>query len=122
MTIRRRAAAAALVGLTLVAVACGSDNTDAFSFKPLDTGGPLTKAALEKGDVDVALLFSSDADIGAKGWVDLTDDKQLQQNWLMPGSGGRGAAPVKLNVPPTTVTVTLASGEKVLENLEGSNA
>jgi mono/diheme cytochrome c family protein len=41
------------------------------------------------------------------------DDKQLQQNWLMPGSGGRGAAPVKLNVPPTTVTVTLPSGEKV---------
>jgi len=41
------------------------------------------------------------------------DEKQLQQNWLMPGSGGRGAAPVKLNVPPTTVTVTLASGEKV---------
>ena len=41
------------------------------------------------------------------------DDKQMQQNWLMPGSGGRGAALVKLNVPPTTVTVTLPSGEKV---------
>jgi cytochrome c oxidase cbb3-type subunit III len=42
-----------------------------------------------------------------------TDEKVLQQTWMMPGSGGRGAAPVKLNVPPTTVTVTLASGEKV---------
>jgi mono/diheme cytochrome c family protein len=42
-----------------------------------------------------------------------SDDKQLQQNWLMPGSGGRGAAPVKLNVPPITVTVTLPSGEKI---------
>jgi cytochrome c oxidase cbb3-type subunit III len=41
------------------------------------------------------------------------DEKQMQQTWLMPGSGGRGAAPVKLNVPPTTVTVTLPSGEKV---------
>src|SRR5438552_5342017 len=41
------------------------------------------------------------------------DDKQMQQNWLMPGSGGRGAAAVPLNVPPTTVTVTLTSGEKV---------
>jgi YD repeat-containing protein len=44
------------------------------------------------------------------------DPKQLQQMWLMPagGRGGRGggAAPV-LNVPPTTVTVTLASGQKV---------
>src|SRR5262245_1425464 len=41
------------------------------------------------------------------------DEKALQQTWMMPGSGGRGAAPVKLNVPPTTVTVTLPSGEKV---------
>lgn len=42
-----------------------------------------------------------------------SDDKQLQQTWLMPGSGGRGAAPVALNVPPTTVTVTLPSGETI---------
>ena len=42
-----------------------------------------------------------------------TDDKQMQQNWLMPGTGGRGAAPVRLNVPPTTVTVTTPAGEKV---------
>ena len=42
-----------------------------------------------------------------------TDDKMLQQTWLMPGSGGRGAAPATLNVPPTTVTVTLPSGENV---------
>jgi len=40
------------------------------------------------------------------------DDKLLQQTWLMPGSGGRGLAAVRLNVPPTTVTVTLPSGEK----------
>jgi mono/diheme cytochrome c family protein/sRNA-binding regulator protein Hfq len=42
-----------------------------------------------------------------------TDDKQMQQNWLMPGTGARGAAAVKLNVPPTTVTVTLAAGQQV---------
>ena len=41
------------------------------------------------------------------------DEKALQQTWMMPGSGGRVAAPVTLNVPPTTVTVTLPSGEKV---------
>ena len=41
------------------------------------------------------------------------DPKTLQQTWMMPnaGRGGRGAAPV--NVRPTTVTVTLASGQKV---------
>jgi YD repeat-containing protein len=35
--------------------------------------------------------------------------------WLMPGGGrgGRGGAVALVNVPPTTVTVTLASGQKV---------
>ena len=41
------------------------------------------------------------------------DEKQLQQTWLLPGSGGRGAAPPRIDLPPTTVTVTLASGQKV---------
>ena len=45
----------------------------------------------------------------------ITDAKQLQQNWLMPGGGrgGFGAAPVPSRVKPTTVTVTTPSGEKV---------
>lgn len=47
-------------------------------FKPLDTGGPITVAALESGQIDVALLFSSDAVITAKGLVSLEDDKHLQ--------------------------------------------
>jgi len=42
-----------------------------------------------------------------------TDEKLMQQTWMMPGSGGRGAAPPPLKASPTTVTVTLASGEKV---------
>jgi cytochrome c oxidase cbb3-type subunit III len=41
------------------------------------------------------------------------DPKMLQQTWLMPGSGGRGALPPSMKIQPTTVTVTLASGEKV---------
>ncbi len=47
------------------------------------------------------------------------EPKQLQQTWLMPGGGrggfggGRGA----VNVPPTTVTVTTASGEKATGRL-----
>jgi cytochrome c oxidase cbb3-type subunit 3 len=40
----------------------------------------------------------------------ITDPKALQNGWLMPGGGGRGgrggASP--FNVPPTTVTVTVA--------------
>lgn len=48
------------------------------TFKPLDTGGPLTVAALEGKQIDVALLFTSDAVIAVKGFVLLEDDKKLQ--------------------------------------------
>jgi cytochrome c oxidase cbb3-type subunit III len=49
-----------------------------------------------------------------------TDAKALQQTWLLPGSASRGPGGMgggtngnSVKVPPTTVTVTLASGEKV---------
>jgi osmoprotectant transport system substrate-binding protein len=47
-------------------------------FKPLDTGGPITVADLENGEIDVGLLFSSDGAIAAKNFVVLDDDKHLQ--------------------------------------------
>ena len=47
-------------------------------FRPLDVGGPLTVAALEGGEIDVALLFSTSSVIEDKGWVLLEDDKNLQ--------------------------------------------
>lgn len=47
-------------------------------FKPLDVGGPVTVAALKGGQIDVALLFTSDARIAAEGFVLLDDDKRLQ--------------------------------------------
>lgn len=47
-------------------------------YKSLDAGGPLTVAALEANQVDVALLFTTDAVISAKGFVLLEDDKKLQ--------------------------------------------
>ncbi len=47
-------------------------------FIPLDVGGPLTVAALDKAKIDVALLFSTSSVIGAKGWIVLEDDKDLQ--------------------------------------------
>jgi osmoprotectant transport system substrate-binding protein len=79
---------ALLLGLALVASACGddddSDTTGAaegggrLRFAPYDVGGPLTKAALKSGDIQVALLFTSDADIAIEDWVLLEDDKKLQ--------------------------------------------
>jgi osmoprotectant transport system substrate-binding protein len=48
------------------------------NFVPLDVGGPLTAEALANGDIDVALLFSTDPEIQENGWVVLEDDEQLQ--------------------------------------------
>jgi osmoprotectant transport system substrate-binding protein len=47
-------------------------------FTPLDAGGPLTLQALEHGDIDAALLFSTDPAISARHLVVLTDDRSLQ--------------------------------------------
>lgn len=47
-------------------------------FLPLDVGGPITVEALDSGEIDVALLFSTSSVIGDKGWVVLDDDQQLQ--------------------------------------------
>jgi osmoprotectant transport system substrate-binding protein len=85
----------ALAALAALAAGCGGDGDDAasttaaaasadaaaatFTFKPLDVGGPITKEALRKGDIDIALIFTSDADIAVEGWVLLDDDKKLQQ-------------------------------------------
>ncbi|MFQ5966878.1 MAG: glycine betaine ABC transporter substrate-binding protein [Acidimicrobiia bacterium] len=47
-------------------------------FRPLDVGGPITVTALATGEIDVALLFSSDGAIAANGFVVLEDDRHLQ--------------------------------------------
>ena len=47
-------------------------------FKALDAGGPLTKAALDKGDIDIGLIFSSDSAYSTGKYVQLADDKHLQ--------------------------------------------
>jgi len=47
-------------------------------FKPLDSGGPLTVAALDSGDIDVGLLFTTDPNITLKNYTLLEDDKHLQ--------------------------------------------
>jgi osmoprotectant transport system substrate-binding protein len=47
------------------------------NFQPLDLSGPNTKAALKNGDIDVAVIFSTDSSIAENGWVVLEDDKGL---------------------------------------------
>ncbi|HEY7875747.1 MAG TPA: ABC transporter substrate-binding protein [Actinomycetota bacterium] len=47
-------------------------------FRPLDTGGPATIASLTGGEVDVALLFTTNPQIIEKDLVVLDDDRSLQ--------------------------------------------
>src|SRR5262249_51526552 len=47
-------------------------------FVPLDAGGPLTRQALLAGDIDVALLFTTDPTIVAGHLVVLADNRRLQ--------------------------------------------
>lgn len=47
-------------------------------FQPLDVSGPGTVAALEGGEIDVAMLFTSDGNIGRADFVLLEDDRRLQ--------------------------------------------
>jgi osmoprotectant transport system substrate-binding protein len=47
-------------------------------FRSLDAGGPVTIEALDSGEIDVALLFTTDGVIAANEWVLLDDDMDLQ--------------------------------------------
>ena len=47
-------------------------------FMPLDPSGPLTVEGLASGQVDVAVLFTTDGDIASRGLVLLRDDRSLQ--------------------------------------------
>jgi hypothetical protein len=48
------------------------------AFIPLDARGPLTRQALEAGDIGVALLFTIGPDIPARHLVVLADDRGVQ--------------------------------------------
>ena len=48
------------------------------SFKALDGDGPLTRAALDNGDIQLARVFTADADLKTKGYVVLEDDMHFQ--------------------------------------------
>jgi len=86
-------------------------------FKPLDAGGPITVAALEGGEVDVGLLFSTSGAIKKKNFVLLKDDKGLQQ--------ADNLAPLLRKAAATEEVKTLLDGvsEKLTtENIADLNA
>jgi osmoprotectant transport system substrate-binding protein len=46
-------------------------------FKPLDFGGPITLDALQHGNIQLGLVFSSDGSVAARNFVILNDDKHM---------------------------------------------
>src|SRR5207248_9779303 len=59
----------------------GLERTYGLAFKrfvPLDAGGPITLTALEDGEIDLALLFSTDPHLVTDGLVVLRDDGGLE--------------------------------------------
>ncbi len=77
-------------------------------FKPLDVGGPLTVAALESGDIDVGVLFTTDGVIAAKGLILLDDDQGLQ--------------PAENIVPAVGMDIVDAYGDDLVELLDEVSA
>jgi osmoprotectant transport system substrate-binding protein len=49
------------------------------NFRATDADGPLTRAALDNGQVQLARVFTADADLKTKNYVVLEDDKNYQQ-------------------------------------------
>jgi osmoprotectant transport system substrate-binding protein len=77
-------------------------------FRSLDSGGALTVAALEGGEIDVAVLYTSDGVIAAKGFVLLVDDRNLQ--------------PAENIVPVTTDEIIAAYGDELTDLLDSVTA
>ncbi len=48
------------------------------AFRPLDARRPFTKGAMDQGDIDIGLIFSSDSAYSTGKYVQLEDDKHLQ--------------------------------------------
>ncbi|TMR95924.1 ABC transporter substrate-binding protein [Nonomuraea basaltis] len=85
-------------------------------FKSLDVGGPLTKAALKNGDVDVADGFSSDPAIADNGWIVLEDPEHLAPTENIAPLVSTGKVTDKLTAAFTELNAKLTTEELVKMN------
>ncbi|MGH7910871.1 MAG: ABC transporter substrate-binding protein [Candidatus Dormibacteraceae bacterium] len=96
------------------------------SFQALDADGPLTHTALENNQIQVAVVFSSDAIIAQQGWVVLKDPKHISvADQVVPvinpskiGSSGQSALN-KVSAKLTTAQM-VQFNKQVQVNQEGS--
>jgi osmoprotectant transport system substrate-binding protein len=90
------------------------------AFTPLDSGGPATVAALAGGEVDVALLFTTNPQIARRDLVVLEDDRNLQppEN-VVPVLRARTAEALGASVLDAVDRVTARLSDDGLRTLNG---
>jgi len=82
-------------------------------FQALDVAGPLTVAALKKGKVDCANLFSTQSAIAANGFISLEDPKGLVESEAVIPLIAKDAA-----TPEATDALNAVSAKLTTENLK----
>lgn len=85
-------------------------------FVPTDTGGPLTRAAIDTGAVDVGVLFSTDGAVADLDFTVLADDRRLQNvDNLAPVIRASARTPVVI-AALKRLSAVLTTGDLVLMN------
>ncbi len=90
------------------------------SFLPLDAGGPITADAVQRGTVDVGVLFTSDGSLTEHGLVLLRDDRRLQPAENVTPLVRRDA--VEHFGPELSETIDAVSAELTTKELRALNA
>jgi osmoprotectant transport system substrate-binding protein len=80
-------------------------------FKALDAGGPLTTSALNKGDIDVGRVFTTQGAIAEEGWVVLEEDKPLQPAQNVVPIGRREAMTDQVTRPLNALSAKITTEE-----------
>ena len=90
------------------------------AFKPLDTDGPLTRAAFKNGSIDVGLVFSSDGDLNSLGLVVLQDDKHLENADNVVPIVRQAAASTEVTIVLNAIDAKLTTADLVTLNSQVS--
>src|SRR6266446_3130370 len=90
------------------------------AFNPLDTDGPLTRAAFKNGSIDVGLVFSSDGDLNSLGLVVLQDDKHLENADNVVPIVRQAAASTEVTIVLNAIDAKLTTADLVTLNSQVS--
>jgi osmoprotectant transport system substrate-binding protein len=92
------------------------------SFTELDSGGPITIAALHSNQIQVARLFSSDPSIAKYNFTVLADPKNFQDAGNIVPEFSKSVATAQLVTVVNQVSATLTTADLIAMNSQISNA